>query len=157
MRKYILSIWFVLNSLILASNAFCMSAEELISLKESGMCDETIQAIIREKTFETCNFTVKEILYLKNAGISDLTIRIVVEQSSFIKDAQPVIYGSEIKSIRFTTIKDIIRLKDAGISDEVMQSIIIYGSEISKNSERQEAFNMLKQMGIVMDIRENGN
>ena len=32
-----------------------------------------------------------------------------------MKDTAPIVYGQDIKPIRFTTIKDIIELKDAGI------------------------------------------
>ena len=156
-RKHIFFIWFVFIFFISVNNGFCISAEDLVSLKKSGISDETIQSIIREKTFETCNFTVKEILYLKKAGISDLTIRIVVEQGSFMKDAQPVVYGREIKSIRFTTVDDIIKLKDAGVSDQVIQSIIIYGSKSSNQDERLKAWEMLNYMGIEMEFSENDN
>ena len=156
-KKYILAIWVVFYFFVFLSSGFCISTDELILLKKSGINDETIQSIIREKTFETCSFTVNEILNLKNAGISDLTIKIVVEQSSFIKDAQPVVYGREIKSIRFTTVDDIIKIKDAGVSDKVIQSIIIYGSKRSKLNERREAWEMLNNMGILIDSRRNDN
>ena len=156
-KKYIIFIWVIFYFFVFLSVGFCISSDELILLKKSGISDETIQSIIREKTFETCNFTVNEILNLKNAGISDLTIKIVVEQSSFIKDAQPVVYGREIESIRFTTVDDIIKIKEAGVSDKVIQSIIIYGSKRSKQDERLEAWEMLNKMGIVVDSRENNN
>ena len=109
--------------------------------------------MVREKTVETCAFTVREILDLKRAGVSDETIQVLIKEGSFLKDAEPVLYGKEIRSIKFTTIKDIIELKDAGVSDETIQAIIISGSRDVNDTEREKAWDMLKDMEIKIDKR----
>jgi len=131
-----------------------LDSEGIIRLKEAGISDETIQLIVKEKSIETCALTVHEILSLKKAGLSDKTIQMLIREGSFLKDREPIIYGKEIKSIKFVTIKDIIELKDAGLSDEVIQAIIIYGSRDVDEEERKKAWEMLENMGIVIDMRD---
>ncbi len=109
--------------------------------------------MVEEKIIETCAFTVKEIVDLKNAGLSDETIRILIKHGSFMKERAPVVYGKDIKSIKFNTVKDIIELKNAGISDEVIRAIITYASKDSNDEERGKAWDMLKNMGIIVDKR----
>ena len=100
---------------IVITHGLCLESSDIIKLKKAGITEEIIQSIVKEKTIETCAFTVQEILDLKNAGLSEKTIRMVIEEGSFMKDAGPVIYGRDIRSIKFTTIHDIIELKDAGV------------------------------------------
>ena len=148
-------VFFVLISIfiIFINNGLCISGKDMVKLKKGGISDETIQVMIREKTLETCQLTVENMLELKKAGISEETIRMVVEEGSFLKDSEPVIYGKDIKSIKFTTAKDIVEFKKAGISDEIIQAIIIFGSSNIGNIEREKAWDMLKRMGIVVDLR----
>ena len=135
------------------SNAFCMSAEDMIMLKKNGISDETVQAIIKEKALETCLFSVDEIVKLRKAGIGDHTVRMLVLEGSFIRNDEPVIYGKDIRSIKFTTADDIINLKKAGVSEETLRAIIIYGSHNASEDEREKAWDMLKSMGIIVDMR----
>ncbi|MCD6274217.1 MAG: hypothetical protein J7K30_15595 [Deltaproteobacteria bacterium] len=143
-------VWVVLG------NAFCMSADDMIRLKKNGISDETVQVIIKEKALETCLFSVDEIVELRNAGISDETVRMLVSEGSFIRNTEPVIYGKDIRSIKFTTAGDIIDLKKAGVSEETLRAIIIYGSRNGSKDEREKAWDMLKSMGIIVDLRNEG-
>jgi hypothetical protein len=123
-----------------------------VRLKEAGLSDATIQLMIREKTVETAAFSVQEIIDLKNAGLSEKTIQMVIQEGSFLKDTAPIVYGKDIRSIEFATARDIIELKKAGISDEVIQAIIHVVGE-SVDSQRQQAYDLLKQMEIRVDLR----
>ncbi|MBL0732101.1 MAG: hypothetical protein JJW03_04520 [Desulfosarcina sp.] len=136
------------------SNALCMSADDMIRLKQHGISDETLQVIVREKALETCLFSVGEIVELRKAGISDDTVRMLVSEGSFIRNAEPVIYGKDIRSVKFTTADDIIDLKKAGVSEETLRAIIIYGSHNASKDEREKAWDMLKSMGIIVDLRD---
>ncbi|MBL0700781.1 MAG: hypothetical protein JJV92_07860 [Desulfosarcina sp.] len=137
-------------------HVFCMSAEEMIRLRKNGISDETVRTIITEKALETCLFSVDEIVELRKAGISDETIRMLVAEGSFIRNAEPVIYGKDIRSIKFTTAGDIIDLKKAGVSEETLRAIIIYGSRNVSEDEHEKAWDMLKSMGIIVDLRNEG-
>lgn len=129
-----------------------LNSESIVRLKEAGLSDATIQLMIREKTVETAAFSVQEIIDLKNAGLSEKTIQMVIQEGSFLKDTAPIVYGKDIRSIEFTTARDIIELKKAGISDEVIQAIIHVVGE-SVDSQRQQAYDLLKQMEIRVDLR----
>lgn len=138
---------------IFPAMGLCLSGKDIIQLKKAGISDETIQLMVKEKTIETCAFTVQEIVDLRKSGIKDETIRVLIKEGSFMKDTEPVVYGKDIRSIKFTTAKDIIKLKDAGVSDEIIQAIIIFGSKERKDEEREKAWEMLKNMGIIVDMR----
>ena len=51
------------------------------------------------------------------------------------------------------TAEDIIELKKAGITDEVIQAIIQVVGE-SADSQRQQAYDLLKKMEIRVDLRD---
>lgn len=144
----------ILLSLFFINAGLCLDRKDIIKLKKGGISDETIQLMVREKTIETCAFTVQEILDLKNEGLKDKTIRMLIRDGSFMKDAEPIVYGKDLRSIQFTTAKDIIELKEAGVSDEVIQAIIISGSRDVNDIERDKAWEMLKHMGIIIDMCE---
>ena len=112
--------------------------------------------MVREKTTETCAFTVQEIIDLKKAGLSDETIQALLREGSFLKDREPVVYGKDIRSINFTTAKDIVWLRDAGVSDETIRAIILVGSGHATGDEREKAWEMLRNMGIIIDTRKAG-
>lgn len=139
---------------IVAAKGLCLESSDIIKLKKAGITEETIQLIVKEKIIETCAFTVQEILDLRNAGLSEKTIRMVIEEGSFMKDAGVVVYGRDIRSIKFATIHDIIELKDAGVSEETIRAIIEYGSKDEDDVEREKAWDMLKNMGIIVDMRQ---
>lgn len=157
MKKNISAIVFsMLLSLFFINVGLCLDGEDIIRLKKGGISDETIQLMVKEKTIETCAFTVQEILDFKKEGLKDKTIRMLIKDGSFMKDSQPIIYGKDLRSIKFTTAKDIIELKEAGVSDKVIQAIIIFGSRNVNDTERDKAWEMLKHMGIIIDRREAG-
>lgn len=154
MKKVLFIAFFdVIFVLVSLSAGLCLSSQDIITLKKAGINDETIKIMMEEKTVETCAFTVNEIIDLKKAGISNETIQMFVKSDSFLKDTEPVIYGREVKSIKFTTAGDIIKLREAGLSDDVIRAVIIYGSGNSDDLEREKAWEMLKNMGIVVDKR----
>jgi hypothetical protein len=130
-----------------------LNSESVVRLKEAGVSDTTIQIMVREKTVETAAFSVQEIIDMKNAGLSEKTIRMVIQEGSFLKDTAPIIYGKDVRSIEFTTARDIIELKKAGISDEVIQAILDVVGE-SSDSERKNAYDLLEDMEIRVDLRD---
>ena len=146
----ILALAFLFSS---PSTGHCLDSEELIRLKKAGLQESTIQLIIREKSIETGAFTVEEILSLKQAGFSETTLRMIIAENSFLKDRQPIVYGENLHTIKFTTISDVIRLKEAGLSDEVIQAIILV-SQDGYSADRQRAWDMLNSMGIWVDKRD---
>jgi len=148
---------FILLSIFTSSPCLCLKSEDIILLKKAFISDQTIELIIREKVIETCAFTVQEILDLKTAGISNKTIQMIIKEGSFMKSSEPIVYGKDIRHIKFTTAKDIIELKNAGVSDEIIQTIIIFGSKDSNDIEREKAWSMLQSMGIFLDMRKNND
>ena len=130
-----------------------LNSESIVRLKEAGVSDTTIQIMVREKVIETAAFSVQEIIDMKKAGISEKTIQMVIQEGSFLKDTAPIVYGKDVRSIEFTTARDIIELKKAGISDEVIQAILYVVGE-STDSQRREAWDLLRDMGIWVDLRD---
>ena len=130
-----------------------LDSKSIVRLKKAGVSDPTIQTVVREKAVETAAFTVDEIIDMKRAGLSEKTIQMVIEEGSFLKDTAPVVYGKDIRSIEFTTARDIIELKKAGVSDEVIQAIIYIVGE-SSDSQRQDAYDLLEDMQIRIDLRD---
>ncbi len=147
-------VFLIAFSFALSAPGHCLESEDIIRLNRAGVSGETIQLLVQEKTIETCSFTVQEIVDLKNAGVSDETIRMLIKEASFINDVEPIVYGKDIKPIKFTTIKDIIELKNAGVSDDLIQAIIIFTTRDANDVEREKAWDMLKNMGIIVDMRE---
>jgi len=141
--------------LVVSSLSVALNSDEIIRLKKAGISDETIQLLIKEKTQETHALTVSEVLTLKRAGLSEETIRLVIKESSFMKNREPTIYGENIRPIRLSTAQDLINLKKAGLSEDVIQAIIICGAREENDSERGQAWEMLKNMGIIVDMRKN--
>lgn len=154
-------IFIILPSIIfpflIFGQGFSLDNEDIIRLKKAAISEKTIELMIREKVIETCAFTVQEILDLKGAGLTDKTIQMLIKESSFLKISKPIIYGKDIRHIEFTTAKDIIELKNAGVSDEVIQAIIICGSRDADEIKREKAWDILKNMGIIVDMRKNSN
>ena len=130
-----------------------LNSESIVRLKQAGISDATIQVMIREKVIETAAFSVQEIIDMKKAGISEKTIQMIIQEGSFLKDTAPIIYGKDVRSVEFTTARDIIQLKKAGISDEVIQAILQVVGEESSDSQRKEAYDLLRDMDIRVDLR----
>jgi hypothetical protein len=142
-------------ALIFTDTAWAISGEDMGRLSRAGLSKDTIQLIITEKVVETCAFTVDELIDLKTkAKLSDKTMQVLISQGSFLKDRSPVVYGQDVKPLGLTSVDDIIKLKQAGISDDVIQAIIISGSASQTETDRDKAWQMLNNMGIVVDSRK---
>jgi hypothetical protein len=148
--------WTILGiSLISATTAWGISGEDIHRLNKAGLGADTIQLIIKEKIIETCAFTVQELIDLKTqAKLSEKTLQTLISEGSFLKNRLPVVYGQDVKPVNMATVADIIELKRAGISDEVIQAIIISRSDSRNESDRHKAWQMLNNMGIVVDTRK---
>ena len=142
----------ILLILVISHPGAGLNGAGIVRLKKAGVSDQTIEVIVREKAIETAAFSVQEIVDMKNAGLSEETIRMVITENSFLKNSDPVVYGEKVRTVRFTTVQDIIDLKNAGISDEVIQAILTVVGD-SEASERQAAWDFLKDMNIRVDLR----
>ncbi len=54
---------------------------------------------------------------------------------------------------RHLGVNDIIKLKESGVSDEVVQTIIQYTGRDASDQDRERAWQMLDNMGIILDER----
>lgn len=145
------AIMFVFMLLIVSAGAgFCLGGEAIVQLKEAGISDAAIQVIVQEKIVETAAFSVQEIIDIKNSGVGDETLQILLREASFLKDSKTIVYGSDSKPLKFTTAQDLIDLKEAGISDDVLQAIVTYNSRHSTDAERERAWDLLRNMGIII-------
>lgn len=127
-------------------------------LMEAGLDGKTLQALIREKSIETGAFSVSELIDLKvKGGLSNQTLQLLIQEGSYLKNREPVIYGQDTQSLHLSGVHDIFQLKQAGISDDVIQSIIIAGSEKRSPKDRENAWNMLKNMGILIDTPQKND
>jgi len=129
---------------------FCLSGKDIVQLKQAGISDATIQVIVREKIVETAAFSVQEIVAIKNSGVSDETLRIILEEASFLKGSKTKVYGSDGKRLKFTTTQDLIELKKSGVSDEVLEAIVNYNSRHSTDMEKNRAWDLLRNTGIII-------
>jgi hypothetical protein len=148
--------WTILGiSLISATTGWGISGEDIHRLNKAGLGADTIQLIIKEKVIETCAFTVQELIDLKtHARLSEKTMQTLISEGSFLKNRSPVVYGQDVKPVNMTTVVDIIELKRAGVSDDIIQAIIISRSDSRNESDRHKAWQMLNNMGIVVDTRK---
>ena len=142
----------VLLFLLSSDPGFCLNSSDIVRLKKAELADETIALMMKEKTVETCAFTVDEIVDLKKAGLSNKTIQMLIIEGSFMKASEPIVYGKDIRSIKFTTAKDIIELKNAGLSEKTIQAIIVFNARDVDEIEREKAREMLSDMGIIVDL-----
>ena len=150
--KYYIGIIVTFLSLLISQPGICLLSRDIVRLKQAGVADQTIQVIVTEKTVETAAFSVQDIIDMKQAGIGGETLQLIFKENSFLKDRQPIVYGEDIRSIQFTTAKDIIKLKNAGVSDAVLEAIV--KASCDKNAdEREQALEMLRNMGILVDFR----
>jgi hypothetical protein len=142
----------LMGVMVMTSIAFGLDAKDAVRLKKAGVSDQTLEVMAREKTIETAAFTVNEILAMKAAGIGENALQTILAEGSFLKDREPIVYGKDLRSIRFTTAADIIELKKAGVSDEVLQAIVAV-SRRDSDVDRDAALRMLRDMGIWVDGR----
>lgn len=128
-----------------------MPTKALVALKQAGFSDSVIEAIAREKVIETAAFTVEELIQLKNAGMTDETVEILVTEHSFMRQAQPKIYGKDVKPLNMSSAQDLIELKQSGMSDEVIQAIVVASSQ-RHGEDYERAWKMLDNMNIELDV-----
>ena len=146
----------LLNAIFISAHpAAGLSGKHIVELKKAGVSDMTIQIIVEEKVIETAAFSIDDIVNMKHAGLREETLRMLIRESSFLRKSEPIIYGRHMKSLRFTSAQDVIELKLAGLSDEVIQAVIAVSGE-RYYSQREEAFDLLRNMGIVVDMRGGG-
>jgi hypothetical protein len=131
-----------------------LNSSSIVRLKKAGVSDETVEIIVKEKAIETGAFTVQGIVDMKAAGIGDATIQMMVRDRSFLNQPETIVYGKDIQPLRLTGVKDVIELKNAGISDEVIQAVLTAVAD-STESERKEALDLLKDMNIRIDLRDD--
>jgi hypothetical protein len=142
----------LMGVMVMTSMAFGLDAKDAVRLKKAGVSDQTLEVMVQEKIIETAAFTVEEILAMKAAGIGENALQAILAEGSFLKDREPIVYGKELRSIRFTSAADIIELKQAGVSDEVLQAIIAV-SRRDSDVDRDAALKLLRDMGIWVDVR----
>ena len=141
----------LMGVMVMTSMAFGLDAKDAVRLKKAGVSDQTLEVMAKEKTIETAAFTVDEILAMKAAGVGENTLQTILAEGSFMKDRDPVVYGKDLRSVRFTTVADIIELKKAGVSDEVLQAIVAVNRRDS-DVDRDAALKQLRDMGIWVDV-----
>ncbi len=149
-RRMAFMLMWVFSSMVCGMPAYALDSADIIALKKAGLSDAVIQTVMDEKVIETCAFSVNEIIDMKKAGLSNEAINSIIKKGSFTKDTQPVIYGTETKSLKSPTPEDLIALKKAGISDEVLKSIV-KGSYDNNDPEHRRAWRMLENMGLIID------
>ncbi len=132
----------------------CLTPEDIVRLRANSVGQNVIEALIEEKAIETCAFTVDEIIRLKKVGFRDEELERIVRKGSFLKGQQVIVIGKETVPIKAASIKDLLELKEAGFSEEVIKTIILISSDSLDNNERKKAWEMLKNMGIILDLRE---
>ena len=150
----------ILKTAILGVLVFCsyqspiaaMPSKALVALKQAGFSDQVIQAVAREKVIETAAFTVEELIQLKKAGMADETLEVLITERSFMRRAQPIIYGKETKPLDLSSVQDLIELKQSGMSDEVIQAVVVASSQ-RRDEDYYRSWEMLNRMGIVIRMR----
>ena len=148
MKRLINLIFLIFFFSLFAAAGLCISGEDIIKLKKAGVSDTTVQLMVKEKTIETCAFTVEEIVNLKKAKVSDRTIQMLITEGSFTKNTETIVYGKDLRPIKFATVKDIIKLKNSGLSEKTIQAIISVTGKTGEDSQREKAWEMLKSMEI---------
>ena len=152
LKKLVVSGFLIVFIIIAAQPAATLSGKGIVELKKAGVSDQTIALIAKEKVIETAAFSIDDIVAMKKAGVGETTLQMLVKEGSFLKNSEPIVYGKNTRPIRFTTARDVIELKQAGLSDEVIQAIIAVTGE-RYYSQHEEAFDLVRGMGIVVDTR----
>jgi hypothetical protein len=113
---------FVLVSLLFTTSTYCITSEDIISLKNAGVEDETIQVIINEQADLTGLINVREVIRMKKAGVSDKVIRALASPRKSERRIRQ--YGTHVDQIKEISTKDIIQLREAGFDDSLIEAII---------------------------------
>lgn len=145
----------ILMLVAIISQAFALEAKDMERLRKAKVGENVIIALIEEKSIETCAFEVDEIIKLKEAGFSDNAIEKIVRKGSFLKEKEVLVYGRETVPLRATSIKDLMDLKEKGFSEEIIKAIILISAEDVDTKQRKEAMELLKSMGIFLDLRNS--
>lgn len=145
--KHLLAALSLALILTTAVPAVALDAKGLARLKKAGVEDATIALMVQERTTETGAFTIEDILAMKSAGIGEAALRTFIREGSFMKERGPVVYGSELRSVRLGSVDDILRLKQAGVSDEVLQAVV-KASRRGADVDQEQALRQLQEMGI---------
>jgi hypothetical protein len=153
-KKLVIIGFLIFWIIITVQPAATLSGNGVIQLKKAGVSDQTIEVIAKEKAIETAAFSIDDIVAMKKAGVGEITLQMLIKEGSFLRSSEPIVYGDSTRSIRFTTVQDVIELKQAGLSDEVIQAIIAVTGE-RYYSQQEEAFDLLRGMGIVVDTRRD--
>ena len=151
-RKVIAFLFFLCLFFSLNLPGWTLSGKGIADLKKAGVSDKTIQLIVKEKVIETAAFSVDDIVAMKKAGVGEETLRLMIKEGSFLRKSEVVVYGKGTRSLRFTSVEDVIELKKAGLSDEVIQAVIAASAE-RYYSQQEEAFELLRDMDIRVDLR----
>jgi len=154
MKRIAITFFNLFLCFLLTNPAWALSGRNVVELKKAGVSDQTIEIIAKEKVIETAAFSIDDIVAMKKAGVAETTLQLLVKEGSFLKNSEPIVYGKNTRPIRFTTARDVIELKQAGLSDEVIQAIIAVTGE-RYYSQHEEAFDLLRGMGIVVDTRSD--
>lgn len=140
--------------LLLPQIALSLSSRDVIRLTEAGVSQETITLLVQEQTIRTGVFSVADLVEMKNAGVSDETLQILIYSRSQMRGREPIRYGEETRTLKFLTVEDILRLKEGGVNDEVIRTAIIHSQKSKFSDQRSEALDMLREMGVIVDLRE---
>jgi len=151
-KKLVFTGYWIFLIIFTVQPAAALSGKGVVQLKQAGVSDQTIEVIAKEKVIETAAFSIADIVAMKKAGVGEATLQLLVKEGSFLRNSAPIVYGDSTRSIRFTSVQDVIELKQAGLSDEVIQAIIAVTGE-RYYSQQEEAYDLLRGMGIVVDTR----
>lgn len=135
--------------------ALAIDGKDLLRLKKAGVEDETLAVIVREKALETAAVTVEEILELKGAGIGEETLRTVIREGSFLRDAEPIVYGEKIRTVRLATVHDVLELKRAGLDEKTIRAVIRAACRDAGEEERRRALDFLRDLDLRIDMRKS--
>ena len=140
----ILGLWLCL---LASQPVWALTGKHVVTLKEAGVSDQTIQVIAREKVIETAAFSIDDIVAMKKAGVGEQTLQMIIKDGSFLNGNQSVVYGQSTQSVRHISPADVVYLKNNGVSDEVIQSVI-EASNSDNQQDRDRAWRMLENMRL---------
>ncbi len=136
-----------------AGQVFGLDANAVVRLKQAGVGDGVLAALVQEKSLETAAFTVEEIVKMKNAGVGDAALVEMIKEKSFISGKKEIVYGEDVRPATRATVSDIMKLKEAGISDEVINAIVKNQAVDPGIEEQRRALEILKDMNLMIDTR----
>jgi len=148
-RRRFLMAWLAgLLALLASDRVWALSPADLVQLKEAGLSEATIEAVVRERAVETAAFQVEDLLRLRRAGIGDATIRLLVEQGSFRRRPPVIVYGASTRPLRLVSVDDLLRLKAAGFDDTVLALVVTAAADGGESPRAREALEMLREMDL---------